>query len=369
MPSTRSEAKPGYEARLGEVELDASFELTPDCITLLGGPGLEGFYATADWYRLVLQAALPTDAQPCFVIARINARPEALLALQRLADGTLQSLTTPYSCAWQPALKIEPSAIGTAVAKFCRTTTSLRLEALDPAWPHLQPFCDGMRRGGFIPLRFDHFGNWHETVEGQNWPTYLAAREGTLRETIRRRTARAGRDPAVRLELLQTAAEIPPGIAAFETVYARSWKRPEPYPNFNAGLIRMAAATGALRLGLMWHADTPIAVQLWIVVDGAASVLKLAHDEDHRALSPGTVLTAWMIRRLLDVEHVRTLDFGRGDDPYKQGWAGQRRQRIGILFANLRRPAGLSLLARHLAGTVRRNCHRTATTLYNIFTN
>ena len=60
-------------------------------------------------------------------------------------------------------------------------------------------------------------------------------------------------------------------------------------------------------------------------------MLKLAHDEAFKAHSPGTVLTALMLRHLLDQEHVARIDFGRGDDAYKQGWAVERRQqRIGV---------------------------------------
>jgi len=46
-------------------------------------------------------------------------------------------------------------------------------------------------------------------------------------------------------------------------------------------------------------------------------------------------------------------DFGRGDDPYKRLWAGQRRQRIGVVLANPRHPRGLAFLGRHALGRVR----------------
>jgi CelD/BcsL family acetyltransferase involved in cellulose biosynthesis len=82
-------------------------------------------------------------------------------------------------------------------------------------------------------------------------------------------------------------------------------------------------------------------------------VLKLAHDEAFKAHSPGTVLTALMLRRLLDQEHVARIDFGRGDDAYKQGWATKRRQRIGVLLVNPWRASGMAALARHALGRVR----------------
>jgi CelD/BcsL family acetyltransferase involved in cellulose biosynthesis len=94
-------------------------------------------------------------------------------------------------------------------------------------------------------------------------------------------------------------------------------------------------------------------VQFWAVRGGQAIVLKLAHDEAFKAQSPGTVLTALMLRHFLDAEHVARLDFGRGDDAYKQGWAVERRQRIGVLLVNPWRPAGIAALVRHAGGRMR----------------
>ena len=92
-----------------------------------------------------------------------------------------------------------------------------------------------------------------------------------------------------------------------------------------------------------------------MVAGGTATVLKLAHDEAARARSPGTVLTALMIRALLERDGVAELDFGRGDDAYKSLWAGRRRQRIGVLLVNPRRPLGLlALVSSALRGALPR---------------
>jgi CelD/BcsL family acetyltransferase involved in cellulose biosynthesis len=68
------------------------------------------------------------------------------------------------------------------------------------------------------------------------------------------------------------------------------------------------------------------------LTDDTAALLKLAHDEEYKPLSPGTVLTAMMVRELLNREHVDELDFGRGDDAYKQLRATRRRQRVGVML-------------------------------------
>ena len=83
-------------------------------------------------------------------------------------------------------------------------------------------------------------------------------------------------------------------------------------------------------------------------------MLKLAHAEAARAASPGTVLTALLIRHLLEEDGVQELDFGRGDDDYKRLWVGTRRQRIGLILADPLHPMGLVALARQVVGRWRR---------------
>jgi hypothetical protein len=201
-----------------------------------------------------------------------------------------------------------------------------------------------------LASRFAHFGNWHEPIAGRSWDQYLAARPGALRETVRRKLRRT----PTTLEIVATTDAVEAGIDAYEEIYARSWKVPEPYPRFHAEMMRRAAAAGVLRLGLLRAEARVIAVQIWIVQGGRAAVLKLAHDESDKTLSPGTVLTALMIRELLGRETVTELDFGRGDDAYKQLWATQRRQRIGIVLANPLRLRGLAALGRQALGHARR---------------
>ena len=118
--------------------------------------------------------------------------------------------------------------------------------------------------------------------------------------------------------------------------------------------MREAADAGALRLGLLEQDGQVIAVQIWIVANGSATVVKLAHDEAFKPLSPGTVLTARMIRHLIDEERVNELDFGRGDDAYKALWTTARRQRIGLVLANPWRLEGATAILRQTAGPLRR---------------
>ena len=334
---------------------------TPDDLpaAAAGLLGRDGFFSSMAWWRTVWAAGVPAGGTPLF--AWFEGRDGGVLfALLRHAGGRIEALTTPYTCLYQPAAAPGAGlhAAGAALARLGRGGALLRLDALAPDWAGLAPLVAGARAGGMVALRFNHFGNWHEATAGLDWRGYLAGRPGALRETVRRRLRDAERDPRLNIEALGIEGLVAPdavaaGIGEYEAVYGRSWKEPEPFPRFNAELMRQAAQAGVLRLGVLRRDGQAIAVQLWIVRDGVAAVLKLAHDEAFRAVSPGTVLTAWMIRRLLEVERVDSIDFGRGDDPYKQLWTSARRQRIGIVLATPWRPAGLAMLVRHGAGRLR----------------
>lgn len=338
---------------------------------VLAAPGEGSFFLSRLWFDTLVAHAVPSDGDP--LVATDPDRTAVLTLLRR--NGRLASLAGPYSLAWQPIVAPGTDAAamvaaGRSLARLVRGSPPMMLDLIDPALPMLPAFLAGLRAGRAFAAPFDHVGNWYEPLgEAATWPAYLAARPPTLRTTIARKLARANRD--ARLEQIQAPGPaLEAGIAAYEDVRARSWKPHEPFPHFDAALMRAAAAAGVLRLGVLREAadGRAIAAQYWVLDRSEAgqrraTVLKLAHDEAARAASPGTVLTAMMIRRLIEEDGVQVLDFGRGDDPYKQLWAGTRRQRIGLVVADPLTPAGLAALARQWAGPVVRRLagRRTAT--------
>lgn len=232
------------------------------------------------------------------------------------------------------------------------------LDTLDPALPLLGPLLAGLRAGGIRALRFDHVVNRHEALPPDiTWETYLAARPPALRTTIRRKLSRAARD-YVHEAIAAPGPALEAGIAAYEGVRAASWKPEEPFPAFDGALMRAAAEAGLLRFGLLRRAadGAPVAAQYWVLDRGGAraTVLKLSHIEAEKQASPGTALTALMIRALLERDGVRELDFGRGDDPYKRLWVGGARRRIGLVLADPLHPAGAAALLRQGLGALRR---------------
>lgn len=315
---------------------------------LLCGPD---FMATEAWFSLVIRHALPPAAAPLFLVCR---DPWAVLPLRR--DGrVIGGLTTPYTARFAPLGAPGMTAdgwrtTGDAMGRWLRRSPVTRLDCIDAADPCLAGFTEGLRAAGLAVRRFDHFGNWHDDVCGLDWAYYLARRPGALRETLRRKGRKAAH---LRFEVVTAAT--PECVRAYEAVYARSWKTPEPFPDFPTALSQAAGAIGALRLGVCWDGETPLAAQIWVVHARQASVHKLAHDETRKADSPGTLLTAAVLKPLLDAGDIDEVDFGRGDDGYKRGWAALRRQRIGFEVFNPATPRGIAALGRNtFARAIRR---------------
>lgn len=336
-------------------------DLPASALALLAAAG--HFALGRAWFDNLIENGLEPGSRGLFCALKRGGDVRALMPLCRGAGGDLGSLTNLYTCLYRPLIAAgEPAdriarRLGVAVGRLFRRQPLGRIDGLPGEWPALDAFAGGLAASGLAVRRFDHFGNWCEPIRGRSWPEYLAARPGSLRELLRRRGRRLRQNDALHFEVVAAPSAVPRGIAVYEAVYRQSWKEPEPFPRFHAGLMRAAAAAGALRLGICWQGEAPIAVQLWIVADGVATVLKLAHDEARKTLSPGTLLTAAMIERILG-EGVAELDFGRGDDPYKKLWAGTRRQRIGLLIANPRRPSALFTLGRHDLGRAFRAARR-----------
>ncbi|MDB5379189.1 MAG: hypothetical protein JWR00_3635 [Rubritepida sp.] len=312
-------------------------------------------FASRFWYDAVLGHALPADARTAVALIGED-EGQILLPLLRGPRG-LRSLATPYTLEWRPlSLGGDDAAIeaaGRGLGAWLRHRAPMWFEALDLQTPLITALARGVAASGVSVQPYRHFGNWHEKLPpGQDWEGYLDTRAPVLRTTIRRKLKRAGRE--FHFELVQErGATLERGITAYEAVRAGSWKPSEPFPHFDAALMRAAAAGGALRLGVLRlgvlrdMAGQPVAAQYWLVSGGRAWLLKLCHLETERAASPGTALTALMIQGLIDRDGVRELDFGRGDDRYKRLWVSERRQRMGLVLAHAGHPQGLMEVARH----------------------
>ena len=323
------------------------------------GPEWDGLFASGAglqssraWIAATTEAAIPPNSTPHLLALSDRHGPAALLPMLAGPDRQWGSLTTPYTCLFQPLLRATPPVAPETlqeIGRYCRQWPVTRIDALDPDEPDLTRLRSALADAGLVTRTFRNFGNWYEKITPGEWETYLRQRPGALRETIRRRTRDVlkGGD---RIQIERQQPGLGRALDAYEQVHSRSWKQPEPFPAFNAALIKGLAQAGILRIGVIWRDETPVAAQYWSVVNGAATVLKLAHDQNLRALSPGTVLTAATIRELIEIDGIRELDFGRGDDPYKRNWVSQRRLRIGLLGMNVRTVTGLRHWAVHDSG-------------------
>jgi hypothetical protein len=326
---------------------------------LMDGPGSEQLFTSRLWFETFVSRGLAKDAEPLFLIFGNNPDPRAIIPCQRHADGaaSVTGLTSFYSCDFKPiiAADADPAvmahSIGKAVSETFHNDAVIGFDSLDSAQPEITQFIAGLARPGRALLRYAHFGHWWEDVAGKSFPNYMAERGGALREVIRRKGAKLAREGATLTMIGPTASaeEVERGIADYEVVYAASWKEREAFPEFQPTLMRNLAAAGWLRLALCHVAGKPVAAQLWVLVNGTATVLKLAHDKAFDRLSPGSILTHFAIGRLMENETVRKLDFGRGDDPYKSGWTTNRSQHIGVLSVSVAKRPGL--IFRHALGT------------------
>lgn len=215
------------------------------------------------------------------------------------------------------------------------------------------------RDAGWMTRRYSCFGNWYMPCEGLDFDTYMAARPSQTLNTWSRKAKKfkAGSADA-RLQLVTEPGEVEAAMKAYNAVYAKSWKQPEPYPGFVPGWAAICARRGALRLGLAWAGEVPIAAQFWFLHGRRAYIFKLAYDEAYSKLSAGTVLSAFMFKQALDVDRVVEIDYLTGDDPYKRAWVSHRRERQGVIASNPRTLRGAARGLKELVGAARQRLRR-----------
>ena len=308
------------------------------------------------WYRNLVNTVFTQDPGVRFYCLTEGTACKAVLPVraEKIRFGwRLRGLSNYYTTLFEPIIEpgLKARQFLPVLATFARDYPGLSLLNFAPMDPNSHGYVmlrNAIRMNRWLAFEYFAFGNWYHPVSG-DWSDYLASRSGSLRSTIKRMNKKFLGDGG-RLEVVTKTADLPAAIAAYEQVYARSWKVPEPFPEFMPGLLQDCAERGALRLGLAWLNGQPIAAQAWIVADGRAEIYKVAYDEAFKPYSPGTLITAMLMERVINVDKVREVDYLIGDDPYKKMWMSARRERWGIVAYDPRSLRGLLGILYELTG-------------------
>jgi hypothetical protein len=294
-----------------------------------------------EWFRLVAEHC-PPPGRPLIARARDGDGSAAWLFLAE-QGGKAEALRCWYSLRFGLVGKADAAE---AIARSLRKRLS-RVEISPLEDP--EPLAGAFRRSGWATFILPATISWRIDTAGQDFKAYWAGRPGKLRNTAQRKAKAAGLDIEIHRAFNSSA------WAAYEEVYAASWKPEEGSPSFLRALAEQEGEAGRLRVGVARKDGRPLAAQLWTVEDGTAWIHKLAYREDSKALSPGTVLSMAMFRAALDEDRVSRIDYGTGDDGYKRDWMAERATLWRIEAFNLASPRGLLGAARaRLSALVRR---------------
>ena len=362
-----------------------SFEALRSELTHLG-PGWSedpesDFFCTLDWFENLAQHGFEAGDVASNVQLLFEMNPSLGLAacLPVLKGNPLGSLSNYYTSLFGPmhwvrrGLEVkhpdqagfhQAAAEGFAalIGKQLPRLSVLRLQPMDLGAVFVSKFEAALASAGFWTDHYFCFGNWYLEVNQRSFDQYQRSLPSKLQHNIERGARRLSHQGQLQIDVFTDLnAKLAKATADFIAVYQQSWKPPEPRPDFIPGLIALAAKKGWLRLGILRLNGQPIAAQLWLVKSGKASIFKLAYIAGHDRLSPGTVLTARLMRHVIDIDKVDEVDYLTGDDNYKKDWMSHRRERWGLLAFKSRSIRGTFQAIRHFLGKAVRALRRVAT--------
>ena len=324
-----------YHADLKEVQSDAALSAL-----------LSESMQTAPFDRLAWWQGLSEhcDLSPLLAVAR-DGDALAVLPLKTEAGG-LSALANWYSFRTKPILSSPadaPRLLAALAQDLAQKNPRITLSGLPDEDGSATLVESAFRAAGWFVLRAVCDANHVLEVTARSFDDYLSARPGPLRTTLKRKSGKVETRVVTAFD-----ADI---WAAYEDIYAESWKPSEGSPEFLRAFARREGDAGRLRLGVAHAEGRAIAAQMWTVEGGTAFIHKLAHREDAKPLSPGSVLSAALFRHVIDIDRVTLVDFGTGNDGYKRDWMEQVRPRYRLDMFRPLDPRNWPFFAKH---TIRR---------------
>lgn len=307
-----------------------------------------GFDQTLEWFKAYVDHVL-THADNALMLAVADDQGELVVGLPLLASASerfhirqVSALSNYYTSLYEPIFskqqQLQTDAIDTLVAGLADGFLGwdeISLEPLADDSVFFQNFRRSIESAGYPYMLGECFSNWYLDVDGRSYDEYECSLPSKLRNTLKRKQRRLERELEYTIRLVRADdPDLEQLIQDYEAVYLKSWKTDESHPEFIRAIMRAFADSGWLRLGLMYIEGQPVAAQLWFVKDSVASIYKLSYDERYAKYSIGTILTAAMMRHVIDEDQVGLVDFLTGNDSYKRDWMSHHRERYRIRIYN-----------------------------------
>lgn len=303
-----------YHDDLKEVQCDAPL------VELASAPHARAPFDRIEWWQGLVQHC---DILPLFAVAK-QGKDRAVLPLMR-KGRRIHALANWYNFRVVPMVSAQadsPALLAALAADLAGEAPHLILSPLPDESGETAQLATALRGAGWLVFVEPCDVNHVLPVAGRSFAEYLATRPGQLRTTLKRK--------AGKVEVQLTTQFDPTLWAEYEAVYAASWKPEEGSPAFLRAFAEAEAAAGRLRMAIARSDGIAIAAQFWTVEAGTAFIHKLAHTQASKPLSPGTTLSAALFEHVIDQDKVSLVDFGTGNDGYKQDWMELARLRYRI---------------------------------------
>jgi hypothetical protein len=304
-----------YHADLKEVQLDAQLA------ALLSPAQQQAPFDRLEWLRGLASAC---NMKPLFAAARDD-HSLVVLPLSKMSDH-LVGLSNYYTFRYRPIIasdQTDARALLEALARdLAERTHRITLTSVPDEDGSATLLEEAFHGAGWTVLREQCDTNHILRSQGRSWEQYHAGLPGKLRSTIKRKSGK------LQCRVLDRFDEV--FWAQYVSIYRESWKPEEGSVEFLREFAEAEGEQGRLRMGVAYAEGVPVAAQVWTVEGGTAFIHKLAYRHSASALSPGTVLSAAMFERALDLDRVDLIDYGIGDDPYKRDWMEEVRPRFRL---------------------------------------
>lgn len=359
--SINYEASPDLVPTLKTVVYTDFSDIPPNIWRACSYPQQPEFFLTIDWFKCLYNTSFTSndELRAYFVIDTDEAVKAALFCTRRHGTRHLRSLTNFYSIHYSNIRTQEhfDSSAWVCLANFLADEApgwhSLDLRYILPSDQTIGTLVHHLESRNYSFHRHPLYENWYQPTRGISFKHYYMSRPSRVRNTITRKSRKLRKQWQIEIRIFPSNEHtLEAGLSDYQTVYSRSWKQQEKFPEFIPELARTCNRLGILLIGVLYLDGQAAATQFWITTKPRAYIYKLAYAEEYAASSPGSILSEALFESVMEQCQPDEIDYGIGSESYKKDWMDEQRTLISCCGYNTRTFRGAALSVFEMLKTV-----------------